>query len=266
MMVSYTRARAEGLGIESKGGLMQRPERIITISLSAIACGITAHYIGGDYKVYIPGISFHVFETMSIFTFPLAVMAVMTNITAIRRLMDAKKVLDKQEPKKIRSNNNHLPKAAAILLLASFSLYAFSPAPMTQKKNTTVTSPENFPTPANIKNMLFYIQRTNNTNTIVYQLNMDEQGEVDEDDPVHIFWIRYAENGQQEELSYMQRKFAYGLHTKKLSDGRFELRFVARRGFPFYLNKDTRGNYKVYTHIEGKQLILQKIFVSINGG
>src|SRR5882672_11825479 len=45
MMVSYTRARAEGLGIESKGGLMQRPERVITVSLAAIACGITAHIL-----------------------------------------------------------------------------------------------------------------------------------------------------------------------------------------------------------------------------
>ncbi|MGZ3820773.1 MAG: CDP-alcohol phosphatidyltransferase family protein, partial [Mucilaginibacter sp.] len=30
MMVSYVRARAEGLGVEVKGGLMQRPERVIT--------------------------------------------------------------------------------------------------------------------------------------------------------------------------------------------------------------------------------------------
>src|SRR5476651_2886719 len=37
MMVSYVRARAEGLGIESKGGLMQRPERVITIGVCAIA-------------------------------------------------------------------------------------------------------------------------------------------------------------------------------------------------------------------------------------
>src|SRR6201985_1150048 len=48
MMVSYTRARAEGLGIESKGGLMQRPERVITVGVAAIACGITAHFIGGN--------------------------------------------------------------------------------------------------------------------------------------------------------------------------------------------------------------------------
>ena len=41
MMVSYTRARAEGLGIECKDGLMQRPERVVLIGLSAIACGLS---------------------------------------------------------------------------------------------------------------------------------------------------------------------------------------------------------------------------------
>jgi CDP-diacylglycerol--glycerol-3-phosphate 3-phosphatidyltransferase len=95
MMVSYVRARAEGLGIESKGGLMQRPERVVTIGLCAMLCGLTSLYIGGDYKLYIPGIKFHVFETMTIFTFPIAVVAILTNITAFKRLIDAKKsILD----------------------------------------------------------------------------------------------------------------------------------------------------------------------------
>src|ERR1700743_1124065 len=93
MMVSYVRARAEGLGVEVKGGLMQRPERVVTIGLCAVLCGITSVYIGGDYKLYIPGIKFHVFETMSIFTIPIAALAILTNITAFKRLMDAKKAL-----------------------------------------------------------------------------------------------------------------------------------------------------------------------------
>jgi len=97
MMVSYTRARAEGLGIECQGGLMQRPERVVLVGTSALACGIASGYIGGDYKLYIDGIPFHVFETMSIFTFPLTVLAVLTNITAYRRLMDAKKALDEKD-------------------------------------------------------------------------------------------------------------------------------------------------------------------------
>lgn len=94
MMISYTRARSEGLGIQNKGGLMQRPERVILIAVSALACGITGHFIGGNYKYYLPGISFHVFETMTIFTLPISVMAVLTNITAIKRLLDAKKALE----------------------------------------------------------------------------------------------------------------------------------------------------------------------------
>src|ERR1700745_2676119 len=96
MMVSYTRARAEGLGVECKGGLMQRPERIGTLGLFAILCGVTSLYIGGDYKLFIPGIKFHVFKTMSIFTFPIVALAILTNVTAFRRLMDAKKALEQK--------------------------------------------------------------------------------------------------------------------------------------------------------------------------
>lgn len=96
MMVSYTRARSEGLGIENKGGLMQRPERVILVGVSAIACGVTANFIGGNYKLYIPGIRYHVFETMTVFTLPITVMAILTNITAIKRLVAAKKALDKK--------------------------------------------------------------------------------------------------------------------------------------------------------------------------
>src|SRR6201996_2779403 len=102
MMVSYVRARAEGLGIECKGGLMQRPERVITIGLCAILCGVSSLYIGGDYKLFIPGIKYHVFETMSIFTIPIVALAFLTNITAFNRLMNAKKALLEKE----NSENN----------------------------------------------------------------------------------------------------------------------------------------------------------------
>jgi CDP-diacylglycerol--glycerol-3-phosphate 3-phosphatidyltransferase len=100
MMVSYVRARAEGLGIESKGGLMQRPERVVTIGLCALLCGVTSNYIGGDFKLYIPGVPFHVFETMSLFTVPITILAVLTNITAFKRLMDAKKAIAESENNK----------------------------------------------------------------------------------------------------------------------------------------------------------------------
>ena len=42
VMVSYVRARAEGLGIECKVGFMQRPERVVVTAVTAIVSGITA--------------------------------------------------------------------------------------------------------------------------------------------------------------------------------------------------------------------------------
>ena len=78
---------------DARGGMLQRPERVVTIGLCAVVCGVTSLYIGGDYKLYIPGVKFHVFETMSIFTIPLTIVAILTNITAFKRLMDAKKAI-----------------------------------------------------------------------------------------------------------------------------------------------------------------------------
>ncbi|MEO5889528.1 MAG: CDP-alcohol phosphatidyltransferase family protein [Ferruginibacter sp.] len=99
MMVSYTRARSEGLGIQNKGGLMQRPERVVLTGVAALACGIIGYFIGGNFKYFIPGTTFQLFETMSIFTMPIMIMAVLTNITAFKRLVDAKKALDEKDKK-----------------------------------------------------------------------------------------------------------------------------------------------------------------------
>lgn len=96
MMVSYVRARAEGLGIECKGGLMQRPERVVLTGVAALLCGVVGNVLGGDYQLRIPGIPFVLFESISVFTIPIAVMALLTNITAAQRLRDARNTLDRQ--------------------------------------------------------------------------------------------------------------------------------------------------------------------------
>lgn len=99
MMVSYVRARAEGLGIECKGGFMQRPERIVIISLGAIFCGIFYHFLG-DYKLYIECLSFPIFEPVVIFILPIVFVAVFANITAIGRLNHSRKALQEEDKNK----------------------------------------------------------------------------------------------------------------------------------------------------------------------
>jgi phosphatidylglycerophosphate synthase len=262
MMVSYTRARAEGLGIECKGGLMQRPERVVTIGICAILCGVMGSIIGGDYKVYIPGLPVQIFETMSIFTIPITIMAFMTNITAIKRLRDAKKALDLQDKQQAQAP---LTKVVAILLVAFAGLLAGSASAQTADNSNP--SPIKFPTPKGIQHELFYLQRDPNTNTIIYELNLKEDGKVNPEKPVNIFWMRYADKGQKEDLSYVQRKFAYGLQTKALGNDEYELRFVSHKKLPLYLKRSpVDKKYHVYIDANDKRIMLDRVFVRIEGG
>ena len=95
VMVSYTRARAEGLGVSASVGLMQRPERILIIGLAGVATGIFSHVYGGSVKIQCEGCPIPFFETISIFTLPIFILAILANVTAVRRLMYARKQMIK---------------------------------------------------------------------------------------------------------------------------------------------------------------------------
>ncbi len=83
IMVSYVRARAEGLGLECKVGLMQRPERVVLTSLGAIFCGVF-----GDCRA---------FDPILILTVPLAVIALLANVTAFVRVAHCYRLLSAQK-------------------------------------------------------------------------------------------------------------------------------------------------------------------------
>jgi len=90
IMVSYVRARAESLGIGCKVGLMQRPERVLTIGISAILYGIVSYYVG-NFKIIVDWLPFPFIENISIFTIPIFIMAILTNYTAFQRLNHCRK-------------------------------------------------------------------------------------------------------------------------------------------------------------------------------
>jgi CDP-diacylglycerol--glycerol-3-phosphate 3-phosphatidyltransferase len=76
-MVSYTRARAEGLGIECKIGVMQRAERMVLLLLGTII-----------------GIVFGIFDPLM--TGILLFIAVISNFTALQRTFYVRKVTKQQ--------------------------------------------------------------------------------------------------------------------------------------------------------------------------
>lgn len=113
---------------------------------------------------------------------------------------------------------------------------------------------------------LFYLQRDPNTNTVIYELNADRNGVPDKDKPVHPYWIRYTEKNEKEELSFIQRKFAYGVNATPLGNDRYDIRFVSYKKIPFVLMKGTDGKYHIFVTISKKQVTLNRIFIRIKGG
>lgn len=77
VMVSYVRARAEGLDIDCKVGLMQRPERVVVTAVTAMLTGITWEiwWLAGG----------------------MILIAVLANITAFWRVAHCYKVMKKME-------------------------------------------------------------------------------------------------------------------------------------------------------------------------
>lgn len=88
LMVSYVRARGEGLGVVCKIGFMQRPERVVVTNFCLLAtgiCGLCAKSMAFDPNYILIG--------------GMAFIALFANITAIARLAWCKKALSNEDSK-----------------------------------------------------------------------------------------------------------------------------------------------------------------------
>lgn len=128
---------------------------------------------------------------------------------------------------------------------------------------------DTFPVPPNKKNRIFYIQRTLNTNTVVYDLNYNKDSTLNTAEPVHAYWIRYADDGEARELSYIQKKYAYGVELMRMDSAQsiFKLNFVSYKKRDIFLTKSKSGHvYKACILINKKPAYLHRIFFRLDGG
>lgn len=127
----------------------------------------------------------------------------------------------------------------------------------------TLHAQDAYPTPPLIHDNLFYIQRSGNHNTIVYDANLTADKKFDAKKPVNIYWIRYTNGGAKEDLTFIQRNLAYGLSSKALTNNAFEFHFVSYAKKRFLLYLDASGKPCAKMDINGKQIVIRRIFLSI---
>jgi hypothetical protein len=135
-----------------------------------------------------------------------------------------------------------------------------------KNKPAPPASVEQFPIPPTSSVSLFYIQRSSNINTIIYDANIGIDKKLEPKNPVHTYWIRYTEGSKKQELTGIQRSLAYGLHTKATvgESGSYDGYFFAYRKRKFVVKMNAKGEPIALFPINGKMQILKRIFVKVD--
>lgn len=135
-----------------------------------------------------------------------------------------------------------------------------------KNKPTLPESIGQYPIPVSSSNQLFYIQRSSNINSIVYDANVGIDKKLDPENPVHTYWILHTQGGKKQELTGIQRSLAYGLHTRPVTGdlGSYDGYFFAYRKRKFVVKLNPMGEPIALFPINGKMQILKKVFVKVD--
>ncbi len=128
-----------------------------------------------------------------------------------------------------------------------------------------------FPAPStkDFKNLMFYVQRTNNINTLIYEFNYMADGELNQASPVKIYWKNYHTDNSVESLNSLQKKYAYGVETHVLDSVKksYYFNFVSYKKKQIFLIKSPSNNrYEAFITLNNKLIEISHIYIHIEGG
>ena len=121
---------------------------------------------------------------------------------------------------------------------------------------------ESYPVPQKTNKLLFYLQRSHNKNTIVYELNTLSDGTVDVKTPIKVSWVRFEEGGKRAEVSFIQRR-AFGVKCRLAdkSDNSFIVQFNNFNKRDIRLVKTATGTYCALMKIDNETAELEDVFI-----
>jgi len=107
---------------------------------------------------------------------------------------------------------------------------------------------------------LFIIERSKNANIVEYDANIDPQGNIHSEQPIHACWKLLAEDGRIAELSLFEQK-AYGFNcTYDRTTGEYQLviNSFKERKIKVYKEDNT---VRAETIINGKPAYLERVYI-----
>lgn len=116
-------------------------------------------------------------------------------------------------------------------------------------------------------NQLFYVQRSPNSNTVVYAARLNARGEIDQSDPVEAFWRKFNIDGAKTGLNFMERMMAYGVKVDRVQKGKpitFTIAALPERKLTLAL--DAGRQPEAVMQIGGRQVKLAYVYLHVVEG
>ncbi len=110
---------------------------------------------------------------------------------------------------------------------------------------------------------LFFIERNKNKNYVQYDVRLTKNNDLPASNPVIAYWV--LANGGQEELTLIERKYAYGIDLQeKLEQNKFRILMAVLKEREIIVEK-INGSFRAVVFIDGKQSILEKVYIESKG-
>lgn len=113
---------------------------------------------------------------------------------------------------------------------------------------------------------LFIIERSRDTNTVHYSVNFDSKGNINTKNPIEVFWIKPEKNNKKESLTWIQRKYGYGIHIKERNAEYVNFVLVCQKDKLLSLKKGKDQQFHVFTKVKTEEVILEKIVIDFDDG
>jgi hypothetical protein len=114
---------------------------------------------------------------------------------------------------------------------------------------------------ADCSSQLFYIEKSTNSNIVVYEANV-EKGAIDNENPLDIYW-RKADSASSKALGWLEEKLAYG--ARYVNDNLKSKFYITSMPDKLIDIKLDGSCAQAVTEIDNHEAVLSKVYVSVTG-
>ena len=116
-------------------------------------------------------------------------------------------------------------------------------------------------------NQLFYVERSVNSNTVVYTANIDAHNAINPKMPVGAFWRWYNVDGHRKDLNFIEKMMAYGVHANSPRQNQpitFTIAALPERTLT--LDLDDQKHPEALIQIAGRTVKLAYVYLEVVDG